>query len=246
MFFHSKVTKPARRNSVLHLQQYHPLVNVLNDTECDYERRSFEGKVVLMEHCDNTSNDDIIRKAKSAKAAAIIVTFNEKRPVKDTTTTITKLDISVAFVSNSTGQLIAQYEERLANSTVMATLFTRSTSLDWSFLIIWLIAVVTVMVGSYWSGISQYEKYFPKPPGISALKRPKKASKGLRRPSEPDRNKKASVSVGVPVEPSDFTESMVELEEEFTVPLSPKLVIMFVMHMSVMLLMLYYFYRYLV
>ncbi|XP_037515267.2 signal peptide peptidase-like 2A [Rhipicephalus sanguineus] len=128
----------------------------------------------------------------------------------------------------------------------MAKLFTRSTSLDWSFLVIWLIAVATVMVGSYWSGISQYEQYFPKPSCPSALKRPKKISKSLRRPSEPDRKKKASVSVGVPAEPSDFTESMVEMEEEFTVPLSPKLVVMFVMHMSVMLLMLYYFYRYLV
>ncbi|KAL1427053.1 hypothetical protein MTO96_017796 [Rhipicephalus appendiculatus] len=167
--------------------EYRPLVNVLNDTECDYERRSFEGKVVLMEHCDNSSNDDIIQRAKSTKAAAVVMTYNEKRP--DTMTIIKKLDIIVAFVRNSTGQLIAQYEEKHANSTVMAKLFTRSTSLDWSFLVIWLIAVATVMVGSYWSGISQYKQYFPKPPGPPTLKRPKKISKGLRKPSEPDRKK---------------------------------------------------------
>ncbi|KAK8778101.1 hypothetical protein V5799_020558 [Amblyomma americanum] len=38
---------------------------------------------------------------------------------------------------------------------------------------------------------------------------------------------------------------MAEMDDEFTVPLSPKLVVMFVIHMSVMLLVLYYFYRYL-
>ncbi|KAH7959284.1 hypothetical protein HPB49_009916 [Dermacentor silvarum] len=195
--------------------EYRPLINVLNDTECDYERRSFEGKMVLMERCDNTSNDDIIQKAKSAKAAAVLMTYNEKRPVKDTSTTIKKLDIIAAFVKNSTGRQIAQYEEKQANGTVMAKLFTRTTSLDWSFLVIWLIAVFTVMTGSYWSGINQYDQ-------------------------------KASMSVGMPADQSDFTESMSEMEEEFTVPLSPKLVVMFVMHMSVMLLMLYYFYRYLV
>ncbi|XP_075539889.1 signal peptide peptidase-like 2A [Dermacentor variabilis] len=226
--------------------EYRPLLNVLNDTECDYERRSFEGKVVLMERCDNTSNDDIVQKAKSAKAAAIVMAYNEKRPVRDTITTIKKLDIIVAFVKNSTGRQIAQYEEKQANGTVMAKLFTRSTSLDWSFLVIWLIAVCTVMTGSYWSGITQYNQYYPKPSAPTTLKRPKKISKSLRRPSEPDRKKKATVSVGVPPEQSDFTESMADMEEEFTVPLSPKLVVMFVMHMSVMLLMLYYFYRYLV
>ncbi|KAH9383978.1 hypothetical protein HPB48_025955 [Haemaphysalis longicornis] len=62
--------------------EYRPLVNVLNDSDCDYERQGFEGKVVLMERCDNSSNDDIVLKAKSAKAAAIVMVFNEKRPVR--------------------------------------------------------------------------------------------------------------------------------------------------------------------
>ncbi|XP_049271325.1 uncharacterized protein LOC125758320 [Rhipicephalus sanguineus] len=88
--------------------EYLPLLNVLNDTECDYERRSFEGKVVLMEHCDNTSNDDIIQKAKSAKAAAIVVTYNEKRPIVETSTDIKRLDIVVAFAKNSTGRKITR------------------------------------------------------------------------------------------------------------------------------------------
>ncbi|KAK8780674.1 hypothetical protein V5799_017985, partial [Amblyomma americanum] len=139
------------------LTEYRPLLNVLNDTECDYERRSFEGKVVLLERCDNSSNDDIIQKAKSAKAAALVMTFNERRPIKDTTTTIKKQDIIVAFIKNSTGRQITKYEEKEANGTLVAKIFTRSTSLDWSFLVIWLMAVCTVMGGAYWSGISQYQ-----------------------------------------------------------------------------------------
>ncbi|XP_077511380.1 signal peptide peptidase-like 2A isoform X2 [Amblyomma americanum] len=228
--------------------EYRPLLNVLNDTECDYERRSFEGKVVLLERCDNSSNDDIIQKAKSAKAAALVMTFNERRPIKDTTTTIKKQDIIVAFIKNSTGRQITKYEEKEANGTLVAKIFTRSTSLDWSFLVIWLMAVCTVMGGAYWSGISQYQQYQPKVPLPSRSRtKPKKISRSLRRPSEPDRKPKSSaVSVGVPVELSDFTDSINDMEEEFSVPISPKLVVMFVMHMSVMLLILYYFYRYLV
>ncbi|XP_049271324.1 signal peptide peptidase-like 2B [Rhipicephalus sanguineus] len=60
------------------------------------------------------------------------------------------------------------------------------------------------------------------------------------------RLKNSAVSVGVPSENSDFTDSMHEVEEEFSFAVSPKLIVMFVMHMSVMLLVLYYFYRYLV
>lgn len=248
--------------------EYLPLLNVMNDTECDYERRSFEGKVVLMERCDNTSNDDIIQKAKSVKAAAIVMSYNEKRPIMETSTYIKKLDIMVAFAKNSTGRKIARYEEKHANSTVMAKLFTRATALDWSFVIIWLIAVGTVTMGAYWSGIAQCGLYgitvhsilMTRPSTFSVdvrykqtanqpvkTNKPRRISRALRRPSEPDRKpRNSSVSVGVPLDHSDFTESMNEMEEEFSVAVSPKLIVMFVMHMSVMLLVLYYFYRYLV
>ncbi|KAL1427046.1 hypothetical protein MTO96_017790 [Rhipicephalus appendiculatus] len=251
-------------------EEYLPLLNVLNDTECDYERRSFEGKVVLMEHCDNTSNDDIIQKAKSAKAAAaVVVTYNEKRPIVETSTEIKRLDIVVAFAKNSTGRKITRYEDKHANSTVMAKLFTRSTALDWSFAIIWLLAVGTVTLGAYWSGIAQCGRYgiavysvlLTRPSTFSVdvrykqkvvqpvrtRSRPKRISRRLRRPGETERKpKNSAVSVGVPSENSDFTDSMNELEEEFSFAVSPKLIVMFVMHMCVMLLVLYYFYRYLV
>ncbi|XP_075746585.1 uncharacterized protein LOC119184355 isoform X3 [Rhipicephalus microplus] len=162
-----------------------------------------------MEHCDNTSNDDIIQKAKSAKAAAIVVTYNEKQPIVETSTDIKKLDIVVAFAKNSTGRQIAHYEEKHANGTVMAKLFTRSTALDWSFAIIWLIAVGTVTLGAYWSGIAQCGRYgiavysvlLTRPSTFSVdvrykqkvaqpvrtRSRPKRISRRLRRPSEPDR-----------------------------------------------------------
>ncbi|XP_049271323.1 signal peptide peptidase-like 2B [Rhipicephalus sanguineus] len=99
------------------------------------------------------------------------------------------------------------------NQSLVAKLFWMPTSFDWSFVVIWMIAMGTVVGGAYWSGVVQLSH--------------------------------ASSLVHIPPD-RDFTESMVELEEEFTVPLSPKLVIMFVIHMSVMLLVLYYFYRYLV
>ncbi|KAH6934208.1 hypothetical protein HPB50_021510 [Hyalomma asiaticum] len=167
--------------------EYQPFLNTLNDTDCDYERRGFEGKVVLVERCDNTSNDELIQQAKSAKATAVLISVNASR---------------------------VRYDDHY-NQSLVAKLFWMPTSFDWSFVLIWMIAMGTVVGGSYWSGMVQ-------------LSHPSNGS-----------------LVHIPTE-ADFTESMGELEEEFTVPLSPKLVIMFVIHMSVMLLVLYYFYRYLV
>ncbi|XP_077561236.1 signal peptide peptidase-like 2B [Haemaphysalis longicornis] len=220
-----------------------------------------------MERCDNSSNDDIVLKAKSAKAAAIVMVFNEKRPIKETTTTIKKVDIVITFLKNSTGRQIAQFEER-NNGSLMAKIFTRPTTLDWSFLVIWLMAVATVSGGAYWSGIalcaerpgtvvhsllltrpstfSVDVRYKPKDQPQSRPEKKPKISKRLRKPSEPNKKPNQSSSVGVPTERSDFTDSMAEMEEEFAVPVSSKVVLMFVMHMSVMLLVLYYFYRYLV
>ncbi|EEC15951.1 hypothetical protein IscW_ISCW021956 [Ixodes scapularis] len=56
--------------------EFRPVLNLLNDSECDYQRRGFEGKIVLLERCDNSTNDDIFRHAKSAKAAAVIIVVN--------------------------------------------------------------------------------------------------------------------------------------------------------------------------
>ncbi|XP_077534797.1 signal peptide peptidase-like 2B [Haemaphysalis longicornis] len=227
--------------------EYHPFLNALNDTECEYERRSFEGKVVLLDRCANTTNDQLIEQAKSAKAAAIVVSIDAKKVDSETRTNIKKLDIVVAFVSNTSARKISRYEQKHNESALMAKLIATSSSFDGSFFAIWIIAMGTVMTGSYWSGVSQHAAYAPKSSPKSE-KKPSRASRAKEKTAgEDDANPTSSTSL-VPGgdKHSDFSETIGELEEEFSMPLSPKLVVMFVIHMSVMLLTLYYFYRYLI
>ncbi|KAH9377786.1 hypothetical protein HPB48_020265 [Haemaphysalis longicornis] len=61
--------------------EFHPFLNMVNETECDYERRAFEGKLVLVDRCKNTTNDELIEQAKSAKAAGVLVSVNAKKSV---------------------------------------------------------------------------------------------------------------------------------------------------------------------
>ncbi|KAH7959286.1 hypothetical protein HPB49_009918 [Dermacentor silvarum] len=174
--------------------EYQPFLNTLNDTDCDYERRGFEGKVVLLERCDNTSNDELIQQAKSAKAKGVLVSVNASRAAEESKTVIKKLDIMVGFVANDTAHKIARYDDH-NNQSLVVKLFWMPTSFDWSFIVIWMIAMGTVVGGAFWSGMVQLSH----------------ASNGSL--------------VHIPAD-QDFSDSMGEMEEDFAVPLSPKLVIM--------------------
>ncbi|KAL1473457.1 hypothetical protein MTO96_038652 [Rhipicephalus appendiculatus] len=44
--------------------------------------RLSRGKVVLVERCDNISNDDLIQQAKSAKANGVLISVNASRAVR--------------------------------------------------------------------------------------------------------------------------------------------------------------------
>ncbi|XP_075744667.1 signal peptide peptidase-like 2A isoform X3 [Rhipicephalus microplus] len=162
---------------------------------------------------------------------------------EESKTSIKRLDITAGFIINETAHKIAKYDDH-HNQSLVAKLFSVQTSFDWSFAVIWGIAMVTVVGGAYWSGLVQLVQYQPRVP--KPKKKSRRATKSHRQASEGNVNNASDGSL-VHIPPDrDFTESIGELEEEFTVPLSPKLVIMFVIHMSVMLLVLYYFYRYLV
>ncbi|KAL1427051.1 hypothetical protein MTO96_017794 [Rhipicephalus appendiculatus] len=219
--------------------EYRPFLNTLNDTDCDYERRGFEGKVVLVERCDNVSNDDLIQQAKSAKANGILISVNASRAVEESKTNIKRLDITAAFVMNETAHKMARYDDH-HNQSLVAKLFTVQTSFDWSFVVIWIIAMGTVVGGAYWSGMVQLSQYQPRVP--KAKKKSRRAVKSHHQISERIRRVPGAHSprAGLHGERGRAGGGL------RGAPLSPKLVIMFVIHMSVMLLVLYYFYRYLV
>lgn len=45
------------------------------------------------------------------------------------------------------------------NGTLVAKIFGRPSTVDWGFVFIWLMAVVTVVGGGFWAGNIQYDEY---------------------------------------------------------------------------------------
>ncbi|XP_064471141.1 signal peptide peptidase-like 2A [Ornithodoros turicata] len=223
---------------------FRPLVSLVNDSECNYEKRGLEGKVAMVEHCSNDTNDEIIIKLKSAKASGAIILVAPKRKAKEIETTITKVDIEVVFLPNKTGYEIAKYDTD-HNSTLYVKLFSRPPPFDWSFGVIWIIAVFTVVCGSFWAGLVQHAEYQSRNK-CKSKKKGKPVAQLVQRSSEADVLKTCGVPMAMLQEKADFTESGDDADDDFSVPISAKIVIMFVIHMCVMLLMLYYFFRYLV
>ncbi|XP_075744668.1 uncharacterized protein LOC119184211 isoform X4 [Rhipicephalus microplus] len=198
------ISRVLRDNTVYDvcLEEYRPFLNTLNDTDCDYERRGFEGKVVLVERCDNVSNNDIILQAKSAKANGILISVNARHAAEESKTSIKRLDITAGFIINETAHKIAKYDDH-HNQSLVAKLFSVQTSFDWSFAVIWGIAMVTVVGGAYWSGLVQLVQYQPRVP--KPKKKSRRATKSHRQASEgnvnnsPDRH---NVRPGIGSSPS--------------------------------------------
>ncbi|XP_064469170.1 signal peptide peptidase-like 2A isoform X2 [Ornithodoros turicata] len=226
---------------------FRPLVSLVNDSVCEYEKRGLEGKAVLIERCSNDTSDEIVMKLKSAKASAALILFTSKHQANETETKLTKVDISVAFVVNKTGYEIAKYDSD-HNSTLYVKLFSRPALFDWSFAVIWLLAVFTVVCGSFWSGVVQHAEYQPRTKS-KGKKKSRTAGNPPQHASDVDihQRKAVDVTVGVPQENLEFAETLHDMDEGISAPpISTKIIIMFVVHMCVMLLMLYYFFRYLV
>lgn len=127
-----------------------------------------------------------------------------------------KPDIPVAWITNRTSEKL----QALLPDVKVFLYSPPNSNFDYSLLIIWIFAVFSVVVGSYWSGIVRYSLH---------SKEMKKLPK-IENNSESNHQSSQSTSEG----------------EESFINVSPLIIVVFVICMGLMLVLLYFCFNYLV
>lgn len=204
---------------------YVQMVNLTSQDGCKkLQSINLHGKVALIRDSGNCTLDKVVLHYKAAQAYGVVISTQKSRVdnIIINRNDTRHLDLVVGFVTDVTGNSLLSLMK--PKEPLMTKLFTkRSLAFDYSLIIIWLVAVFTLGVGSYWSGLVKHEIY------------------------QHEIGKCSHAShVGGDGEESSFPKSENVLEEESSLDVSPVLVTLFVICMGVMLLLLYFFFQYLV
>lgn len=204
---------------------YVQMVNLTSQDGCKkLQSINLHGKVALIRDSGNCTLDKVVLHYKAAQAYGVVISTQKSRVdnIIINRNDTRHLDLVVGFVTDVTGNSLLSLMK--PKEPLMTKLFTkRSLAFDYSLIIIWLVAVFTLGVGSYWSGLVKHEIY------------------------QHEIGKCSHAShVGGEGEESSFPKSENVLEEESSLDVSPVLVTLFVICMGVMLLLLYFFFQYLV
>ncbi|KAH6929666.1 hypothetical protein HPB50_003807 [Hyalomma asiaticum] len=205
-----------------------PFVQMVNLTSQDGCKKlqsiNLHGKVALIKDSGNCTLDKVVLHYKAAQAYGIVISTQKSRVdnIIINRNDTRHLDLVVGFVTDVTGNSLLSLMK--PKEPLLTKLFTKkSLAFDYSLIIIWLVAVFTLGVGSYWSGLVKHEIY------------------------QHEIGKCSHAShAGAEGEESSFPKSENVLEEESSLDVSPILVTLFVICMGVMLLLLYFFFQYLV
>ncbi|XP_077525320.1 signal peptide peptidase-like 2B [Amblyomma americanum] len=204
---------------------YVQMVNLTSQDGCKkLQSINLHGKVALIRDSGNCTLDKVVLHYKAAQAYGVVISTQKNRVdnIIINRNDTRHLDLVVGFVTDVTGNSLLSLMK--PKEPLMTKLFTkRSLAFDYSLIIIWLVAVFTLGVGSYWSGLVKHEIY------------------------QHEIGKCSHAShVASDGEESSFPKSENVLEEESSLDVSPVLVTLFVICMGVMLLLLYFFFQYLV
>lgn len=193
---------------------------------------NLHGKVALIRDSGNCTLDKIVLHYKAAQAYGIVISTQKTRVdnIIINRNDTRHLDLVVGFVTDVTGNTLLGLMK--PKEPLLTKLFTkRSLAFDYSLIIIWLVAVFTLGVGSYWSGLVKHEIYQHEMGKCSHGSHATGGAGG------------GGAGAG---EESSLPKSENLLEEESSLDVSPVLVTLFVICMGVMLLLLYFFFQYLV
>lgn len=196
---------------------------------------NLHGKVALIRDSGNCTLDKIVLHYKAAQAYGIVISTQKTRVdnIIINRNDTRHLDLVVGFVTDVTGNTLLGLMK--PKEPLLTKLFTkRSLAFDYSLIIIWLVAVFTLGVGSYWSGLVKHEIY---------QHEMGKCSHGSHATGGGAGGAAGGAGAG---EESSLPKSENLLEEESSLDVSPVLVTLFVICMGVMLLLLYFFFQYLV
>ncbi|XP_064471142.1 signal peptide peptidase-like 2A [Ornithodoros turicata] len=203
---------------------YMQLVNLTSQDGCKKLRSvNLHGKIALIKQTNNCTFDKVVLHYKAAHAYGIISATPRTRVdgiIFDSNDT-RHLGIVVGFVPDTTAVSLLSLMK--PKQPLMVKMFTKKNlAFDFSLVIIWVVAVFTVAVGSYWSGLVKHELY--------------------------QHEVGRCTSTTHATEGDDRTVSKAEnpLDEESSLNVSPILVTLFVICMGAMLLLLYFFFQYLV
>lgn len=204
---------------------YIQMVNLTSQDGCKkLQSINLHGKVALIKDSGNCTLDKVVLHYKAAQAYGIVISTQKSRVdnIIINRNDTHNLDLVVGFVTDVTGNSLLSLMK--PKEPLLTKLFTKkSLAFDYSLIIIWLVAVFTLGVGSYWSGLVKHEIY------------------------QHEIGKCSHTShAGAEGEESSFPKSENVLEEESSLDVSPVLVTLFVICMGVMLLLLYFFFQYLV
>lgn len=204
---------------------YIQMVNLTSQDGCKkLQSINLHGKVALIKDSGNCTLDKVVLHYKAAQAYGIVISTQKTRVdnIIINRNDTHHLDLVVGFVTDVTGNSLLSLMK--PKEPLLTKLFTKkSLAFDYSLIIIWLVAVFTLGVGSYWSGLVKHEIY------------------------QHEIGKCSHTShAGAEGEESSFPKSENVLEEESSLDVSPVLVTLFVICMGVMLLLLYFFFQYLV
>lgn len=192
---------------------------------------NLHGKVALIRDSGNCTLDKIVLHYKAAQAYGIVISTQKTRVdnIIINRNDTRHLDLVVGFVTDVTGNTLLGLMK--PKEPLLTKLFTkRSLAFDYSLIIIWLVAVFTLGVGSYWSGLVKHEIY----------------QHEMGKCSHGSHATGGTAGGGAGGEESSLPKSENLLEEESSLDVSPVLVTLFVICMGVMLLLLYFFFQYLV
>lgn len=194
---------------------------------------NLHGKIALIRDSGNCTLDKIVLHYKAAQAYGIVISTQKTRVdnIIINRNDTRHMDLVVGFVTDITGNTLLSLMK--PKEPLLTKLFTkRSLAFDYSLIIIWLVAVFTLGVGSYWSGLVKHEIY---------QHEMGKCTHGSHVAGGGGAGTGAAGG-----EESSLPKSDNLFEEESSLDVSPVLVTLFVICMGVMLLLLYFFFQYLV
>lgn len=206
---------------------YIKMVNMTAHNGCKkLQSVNLYGKVALIKDTANCTLDKVVVHFKAAQAYGIIIStprFKVDNIVIDRNDS-RRVDLVVGFVTEATSNSLLSLMK--PKEPLLTKLFTKKNmSFDFSLIVIWLVAVFTLGVGSYWSGLVKHEIYQHEVGRCTHVGAGATADEAARERSSKSDNL---------------------MDEESSLDVSPVLVTLFVICMGVMLLLLYFFFQYLV
>nr|XP_042899515.1 signal peptide peptidase-like 2A isoform X1 [Parasteatoda tepidariorum] len=198
--------------------EFHILQNDSYEDWCsDHPESDVKSKVLLL----NKGNCSVVTQAQNVhdRGGQGILFITESGRVKEVhinSTAAKDINMTVGLISENS---VERLKNMYGNSSISVRLFAPyNMNFDCSLLVIWVIGIFTVAVGSYWSGLIRFAIYCKEINALPGAKR--------ELPNKP------SVTVNT--------------AEESSMNISPYAVAGFVACMGVMLMLLYFFFKYLI